>query len=465
MLVVLGGVLFLDSLDLSMIGVALPDIRAALDMSPSTAQWLVSAYILGYGGLLLLGGRAADLLGRRRVFLAAVLVFGLASVVGAFLSDPSTLIALRFIKGLAAAFTVPAGLSIITTTFAEGAARNRAFSIYTVCGASGFSLGLVAGGVLTEISWRAALFFPGPVALLLFVVGTSVIATTKNDPFSFAKFDLFGAMTSTAALLLLVFTVVRAPDAGWGSAETLGGFVLVALLFAAFIAIERSHAHPLIRLGILRSKSLVHANLAGFAMFGGYASFQFLVTLYVQEQLGWSALSMALAFLPAGLIVLCSAPFMGRVLNLVPTSTLIALGLAAFVLAYGWFTLAEPGQNYFRFMFPTIVLLGIGFGLLFPAVNAQATAGVEDHEQGLASGLLNTFIQVGGALLIAVATAITAAATKSAEGGAGADPSSLPPGMVAAVAVASGLTFVALVWTLALAAHGRRGNLPRLVDA
>src|SRR5690242_292129 len=174
-LIVLGGALCLDGLDVSMVGVALPSIRSALGMSPSALQWIVSGYVLGYGGLLLLGGRAADLLGRRQVFLTAVAVFGIASVVSAALSSPEAIIALRFVKGVAAAFTVPAGLSIITTTFAEGPARNRALSIYTVVGASGFSLGLVFGGVLTEIGWRATFLLPGPVALLLVAVGLRVV--------------------------------------------------------------------------------------------------------------------------------------------------------------------------------------------------------------------------------------------------------------------------------------------------
>ncbi|MEO7269762.1 MAG: MFS transporter [Knoellia sp.] len=441
---VLGAVLFLDGLDLSMIGVALPEIRQALDLDPSSAQWLISGYILGYGGFLLLGGRASDLLGRRRAFLVAALVFGLASVVSAVVDAPTLIVALRFLKGVAAAFTVPAGLSIITTTFAEGAARNRAFSIYTVCGASGFSLGLVAGGLLTEISWRAALFFPGPVALILFFLGWKVIPRSASQPFSLKHFDVAGALTSTFALLLLVLTVVRAPAAGWGSAATLGGFVGAAVLMVAFVVIEQRHPHPLVRLGILRSPGLVHANLAGLVMFGGYAAFQFLVSLYLQEQLGWSAISMALGFLPAGLIVLASALRIDRLLNRADTRVLVAVGLTSFVLAYGWFLTARPDQPYARFLLPTMLLLGIGFALTFPAVNAQATAGVDDEEQGLASGLLNTFVQVGGALMIAVVTAITATASE----GRTADPSQLPPGVVPSITVVIVLTSIGLIGTL-----------------
>src|SRR5690242_6803860 len=250
LLVVLAGALFLDGLDISMVGVALPSIGEDLHMSPSALQWIVSGYVLGYGGLLLLGGRSADLLGRRSVFLFAVGAFGIASVASAFLSNDLALIGLRFVKGVAAAFTVPAGLSIITTTFAEGPARNRALSIYTVCGASGFSMGLVFGGLLTELGWRMTFLLPGPAALLL----------------------LFA------------------------------GLVLAAL----FVSVELRHDHPLVRLGILRSARVVHANLAGAVMFGAYVSFQFVVTLYLQNALGWSPLAMALGFLPAGILVVAS---------------------------------------------------------------------------------------------------------------------------------------------------------------
>ena len=195
LLVVLAGALFLDGLDISMVGVALPSIGEDLHMGQSQLQWIVSGYVLGYGGLLLLGGRASDLFGRRRVFLVALGVFGVASVASAFVDINAVIIALRFVKGIAAAFTVPAGLSIITTTFAEGPARNKAFSIYTVCGASGFSLGLVFGGLLTELSWRATLLFPGPVALALLFAGLRVIPTAPRTPMHWRQFDALGALT------------------------------------------------------------------------------------------------------------------------------------------------------------------------------------------------------------------------------------------------------------------------------
>ncbi|WP_212756119.1 MFS transporter [Flexivirga aerilata] len=455
LLVVLCGALFLDGLDISMVGVALPSIKTALGMDPSSLQWIVSAYVLGYGGLLLLGGRASDLLGRRRVFLAAVLVFGVASVISAVISIEQLLIAMRFVKGIAAAFTVPAGLSIITTTFAEGRARNKAFSIYTVCGASGFSLGLVFGGLLTELSWRATLLFPGPIALALFAVGWRVLPRVAAERrFRMAEFDVFGAVASTLSVLILVYTVVRAPETGWASGQTLGLFAASAILAATFVAVELKHPHPLVRLGILRSLRLVHANISGFVMFGGYAAFQFLVTLYVQDSLGWSPIGMAMAFLPAGVLVVASATKIDRLLDRVNTTALVGAGLAAFLAAYALFLRVQPGMSYWNFLFPTIILLGVGFALTFPAINSQATEGVDSDEQGLASGLLNTFVQVGGAVMMAVVTAITA-------GGSGTiRPGALLPGMTTAVVVILGLTiagFALTVWVLG-ATRNRRGT-------
>lgn len=449
LLVVLAGALFLDGLDVSMVGVALPSMGSELAMDQAQLQWIVSGYVLGYGGLLLLGGRASDLLGRRRVFLTALAVFGVASVVSAATEIDTLIIALRFVKGVAAAFTVPAGLSIITTTFAEGPARNKALSIYTVCGASGFSLGLVFGGLLTELSWRATLIFPGPVALLLLVVGARVIVKSPRAAFNWSHFDVIGAVTSTSALLILVFAVVQAPEVGWAATSTIVLFVIAGLLAAAFIAVEVRHKHPLLRLGILRSITLVHANLSAAAMFGGYVAFQFVVTLYLQNSLGWSPIEMALGFLPAGVLVVASAFFMDRVLDRVSTKLLIAGGFVAFLIGYLWFLRVEPGMNYFVFLLPTILFLGIGFAATFPSVNSQATAGVSDDEQGLASGLVNTSIQIGGALMMAVITAILG----SAEPGR---PGELIGGMVPAITVIAVLTVVALVSTLGLIGWERR---------
>src|ERR1700728_3628369 len=220
-LIVLCGALFLDGLDVSMVGVALPDIRNALGLSTSSLQWIVSGYVLGYGGLLLLGGRAADLLGRRRVFLAALALFAVASLLGGLVSSPELLIGARFVKGIAAAFTAPAGLSLLTTTFREGPRRNRAISVYSAFGASGFSLGLVLSGLLTEVSWRLTLLVPAPVTLLILIAAIRVIPRGERATGSGRRFDVPGAVTVTGAMLLLVYTLVSAGQAGWASARTI----------------------------------------------------------------------------------------------------------------------------------------------------------------------------------------------------------------------------------------------------
>jgi MFS family permease len=405
-LVVLCGALFLDALDVSMVGVALPSIRTDLGLSTASLQWVVSGYVLGYGGLLLLGGRAADLLGRRRVFLAALAAFAVASLLGGLVSTGPLLIAARLIKGAAAAFTAPAGLSIITTTFAEGPARNRALSIYSAFGAGGFSLGLVLSGLLTEVSWRLTLLLPAPVAALVLVGAIRLIPRGEAAGRAGRRFDLPGAATVTAGMLLLVYAVVSAPQAGWGSARTLTCFAGAAALLAAFVVIERRSRDPLLRLGIFRSRPLTRANLGAMILFGSYVSFQFLVTQYLQTMAGWSALATGLAFLPAGVLVAIASTQMGPALDRFGPALAIAVAFACLAAGYAWFLRAGPAPDYPAVILPAVLLIGAAFGLGFSSLNIQATAGVDDHEQGLASGVLQTSFQIGGAIVLAVVTAV-----------------------------------------------------------
>src|SRR4051794_5338142 len=249
-LFLLCGIVFLDGLDVSMVGVALPSIQADLGLTTSQLQWVISAYVLGLGGVLLLGGRASDLLGRRRVLIVALAVFTLASLVGGLVSDGTLLIAGRFLKGLAAAFTVPAALSLITTTFTEGPARNKAMGIFNAFCASGFSFGLVFGGLLTEIGWRWTFLLPVPVAALLLFAIPRYIARDRPYLGPKRRYDIPGALLLTAGMLLLVRTIVEAPNQGWGDPQTIAGFALSAALLAAFVTVERRASQPLVRLGI-----------------------------------------------------------------------------------------------------------------------------------------------------------------------------------------------------------------------
>ena len=450
-LLVLCGALFLDALDVSMTGVALPSIRADLGMSTSSLQWVVSAYVLGYGGFLLLGGRAADLLGRRRMFLISLGVFVVASALGGLANDGTLLVITRFIKGVSAGFTAPAGLSIMTTSFAEGPARNKALSIYTATGATGFSLGLVFSGLLTEIGWRWVFLFPAPLALLVLLAAIRLVpddrARAAERPAR--RFDLAGAVGVTAGMLILVFTLVEAPDAGWTSARTLAGFAAAAAILAAFVAHERRVEAPLVRLGILRSGSLVRANLGAMALIGGWFGFQFIVTLYMQQVRGWSALETGLAIFPGGMLVALLAPRMAPLVERFGVSRLIGAGLASAGVGYALFLPIGLDSGYVAAMLPTFLLTGLGFGLAYGPLNIAATNGVAPEEQGLAGGLVNTSFQFGGALVLAVATAVN-----NAGAGDGGSPQALMDGFHAAIVV----SLVVAVLGVAVTALRRRGG-------
>jgi MFS family permease len=456
-LIVLGGALCLDALDVSMVGVALPSIRTSLGLSTSSLQWIVSGYVLGYGGLLLLGGRAADLLGRRRVFLAAVAAFAVLSLLGGLTSVPGLLIGARFIKGVAAAFTAPAGMSLLTTTFPEGPMRNRAFSVYSAFGGSGFSLGLVLSGLLTAVSWRWTLLVPAPVALIVLAAGWWLIPRDAREKGKAAakrrSFDLPGAFTVTLSMLLLVYTVVSAQQAGWASARTIGSFVLVAAGLAAFVWIESRSRDPLMPLQILRSGALRRANIGAVTLFGSYVSFQFLATQYLQSLAGWSPISTALAFLPAGVMVAVLSVGVGPLLGRFGPGRLAAAAFACLAIAYAVFLRAGVTPDYPAVLLPTMVLVGLAFGLGFSALSVAATDGMPNEEQGLAASLFQTSFQVGGALVLAVVTAVV-------EAGGGASLST-PTATLAAYRPALFLiTGVAAAGALVAIAGLRRGASP-----
>ncbi|WP_258045963.1 MFS transporter [Leifsonia shinshuensis] len=407
-------VIALDGLDVSMVGVALPSIGKELGLQPGALQWIVSGYVLGYGSLLLLGGRLADLLGRRTVLLVALSVFTVASLAGGLSMDAGLLIASRFVKGVAAAFTAPAAFSLITTNFEEGPERNKAISIFTTFAASGFSLGLIMSGLMTSLSWRWTFLFSVPLAVLALVLGFLFVPKDARE--RGAGHDVVGAILLAAGMLLLVYTVVSAPGAGWGSLPTVLGFVVAGVLLAAFVVLELRVRHPLIRFGIFRVASVLRANLTAITLFGSYVSFQFVLTLYLQDVLGWSPLAMALALLPTGLVVVASAPFTDRLIDRFGPTTLIVVGLGSLSAGYLLFLRLGTAPVYWLDVLPPVVLLGVGFGVGFPSIQVQATTGVHDDEQGLAAGLVQTSAQVGGALALAVTTALIAGGPSAGAG-------------------------------------------------
>jgi MFS family permease len=455
-LIVLCGALFLDALDVSMVGVALPAIRADLGLTTTSLQWIVSGYVLGYGGLLLLGGRAADLLGRRRVFLAALALFAVASLLGGLVSSPELLIAARFVKGIAAAFTAPAGLSLLTTTFHEGPMRNRAISVYSAFGASGFSLGLVLSGLLTEVSWRLTLLVPAPIALITLIAAVRVIPRHAPVDRRGRRFDIPGAVTATAAMLLLVYTVVSAQQAGWGSARTVGSFAVAAALLAGFTWIELHSADPLVRLGMFRLGALTRANIGAVTLFGSYVSFQFLVTQYLQTLSGWSALATALAFLPAGVVVVALSIRMGSLIDRFGTARITIVAFACLVAGYAVFLQVGTRPDYPSVILPAVLLIGIAFGLGFSSLSLAATAGVPDAEQGLAASLFQTSFQVGGAVVLAIVTAVVDAGGANRVISAQATLSAYRP----ALAVITGVSAIGAVAALTALLPARRRPAP-----
>jgi predicted MFS family arabinose efflux permease len=299
----------------------------------------------------------------------------------------------------------------------------------------------VFSGLLTEVGWRWTFFLPVPIALVALVAAYRLLP--RDRPQRSGGYDLPGAITGVAAMMLLVYTVVEAPEAGWAAPRTVIQFVAVALLLAAFVTIERRSAHPLVRLGILRSGPLARANLGVTVFFGAYLGFQFVVMLYLQSVLGWSALQTALGFLPAALIVAFGSPRMEPLIDRVGTSRTIAAGVVAHVAGYLLFLLVDRSAPYVVGVLPSMVLLGIGFTLAFASFNIQATAGIPDDEQGLAGGLLNTSLQVGGAIGLAVVTAVLVA---NGEGRTG--PDALLAGFTPALVVITGFAVVGLVIAL-----------------
>ncbi len=409
-LLVLCGTVFLEGLDVSMMGVALPSMRADLGLSTSSLQWVVSAYVLGYGGFVLLGGRAADLFGRRRMFLLWLAVFIAFSGLGGLATGGWMLIVARFVTGVSAGFLTPASLSIITTSFAPGEVRNRALLVYGGAGAGGFSLGMVVGGLLTTAGWRWVFFAPVIVATLLLVAAHRVLTGVGEaaPPDGRRTFDIAGALSLTGGMLLLVLGVVRAADVpGLATTATL---VASAALLAAFVVVERRSPAPLVRLGILRSAPLVRANVGALLFVGSFIAFQFIVVLYLQELRGWSALETGLALLIAGIDAILAPTVTPWFVRRFGNVAVILAGMLLGAAAYATFLRVGDDWSY-GMMVPGLVLIGLAFALTYGPLTIAATEHVDEAEQGLAGGLLNASVQFGGALMLAVVTAVNVAVT------------------------------------------------------
>jgi EmrB/QacA subfamily drug resistance transporter len=407
---------FMVILDATIVNVALPSIQRDLDLGEANLQWIVNAYALVFGGFLLLGGRAGDLLGRKRLFLIGLVIFTVASLLNGLSVSSGMLIGSRALQGLGAALISPAALSIISTTFAEGAERARALGVWAAIAIGGSAVGLVLGGFLTEaLSWPWIFFVNVPVGVVGFVLSFLLVPESK-DEHAQRRFDIAGAVTVTGGLMALVYAIVKAETAGWTSAETVGFFALSALLLAAFIVIERRSAAPLVRLSIFRVRSLTTANLVMFLVAAGMFAMFFFNTLYIQRVLGFGPLKAGLAFLPFTAGIMVSA---GIASQFAPRIGVRPVATAGMLLsAAGMLLLARlpVDGSYAVDVLPPILLTSLGMGAVFMPLTLVATTGLENEDQGLASGLFNTSQQIGGALGLAILSTLAAGRAASFNG-------------------------------------------------
>jgi len=394
---------FMIILDASIVNVALPSIGRDLAFSQGDLSWVVNAYTLVFGGFLLLGGRLADLLGRRRMFIAGMSLFAFASLLGGLAQSDMQLIAARALQGLGAALVSPAALSIVTTTFREGRERNAALGVWGAVAGSGGAAGVLLGGVLTEyLGWEWVLFVNVPIGILVVALAPRLLNESR-DTSRERHFDLAGAVTVTAGLALLVYTLVDAHDAGWGSSQTLGLGAIALALLTTFVVWELRQPQPLVPFSIFRLRTLRGSNvisiLIGMALFSMF----FFISLYLQQVLGYDALKAGLSSLPLALTIIVSAGVASQLVTRVGFKPTLIAGLLFVTAGLAWFSqVSAPGGSYVGdVLFPSL-LAAIGLGLSFVSVTIGAMAGTRPHEAGLASGLINTSQQVGGALGLAI---------------------------------------------------------------
>jgi EmrB/QacA subfamily drug resistance transporter len=410
---------FMVILDATIVNVALPSIQRDLDFSAADLQWVINGYTLAFGGFLLLGGRAGDLVGRRRVFLAGVLVFSLASLLNGLSTSAEMLVAARALQGLGAALVSPAALSIITTTFADGPERTKALGVWGAIAAGGGAFGLLLGGILTDqLSWEWIFFVNVPVGALTALAAIRLVPESRAERRP-GSFDLAGAVSVTAGLMVLVYAIVKAESFGWGSARTLGLAGLGLALLALFVAVERRSSAPLVRLDLLRVRSLAAANIVMLIVAGGLFAMFFFASLYVQDILGYSPLRAGVAFLPVTAGIVVGAGLAQPLIKHINVRWVSIGGMA--LAATGLFILSgTPADGtYARDLLPGLIAMSIGMGLTFVPVTLIATTNVEAEDAGLASGLFNTSQQVGGALGLAVLSTLAADRTTGVLSGLG----------------------------------------------
>jgi EmrB/QacA subfamily drug resistance transporter len=448
-LALLSVVQFMVVLDIAIVNVALPSIKLDLGFSQENLQWVISAYALVFGGFLLLGGRAADLLGRRRIFLAGVIVFTASSFLAGLAWSEASLIGARALQGLGAAIISPAALSILTTTFREGRERNIALGVWGAVGGFGAAAGVLMGGVLTDsLSWEWIFFVNVPVGLVALAL-TPLLLTESRDA-RVRRFDLPGAALVTGGLSSLVYAITQAGQDGWVAGETLASFGVALVLLAAFGAWELRHPEPLMRFGILQIRTVSGANVAGFIMGTAMFAMFLMLTLYMQQVLGYSAMKTGIAYLAvAGTAILWSA-VAAQLVTRVGVKPVLVAGMATLTAGLIYFTQVSVGGSYVGDLLPGFLLIGLGIGFSFVPISIAALAGVQPSEAGLASGLINTSQQIGGALGIAALSTIATTRTEDALASGSPLPVALVDGFEGAFVAGVGIALLGVVAALVL---------------
>ena len=452
-LILLAAAQFVVVLDASIVNVALPSIGEDLDMAASDLSWVVNAYTLFFGGFLLLGGRMADLLGRRRVFMGGLVLFALASLAGGLAQNDIQLIVARAVQGLGAAILSPAALSIVTTTFREGAERNKALGVWGAVAGSGGAAGVLLGGVLTDaLSWQWVLFVNVPIGLAAAAIAPYMLADTR-DTDTHRSFDVAGAVTITAGLSILVYALVDAEDAGWGSTQTVVLLAVSALLLAAFTFVERRAKAPLVPFGIFRLRTLSASNGVGLLLGMSLFSMFFFVSLYMQNVLGFDALETGFAYLPLALTIIITAGVASQLVTRLGFKPVLMLGLALTAAGLVGFAQVSADGSYLADVLVPSIVAGAGLGFAFVPVTIGAVAGTRNEESGLASGLINTSQQIGGALGLAILSTIAFSGVSQASP----DPAALTDGFSDAFLVGAGFAIVGfLIATFAVRTEDSR---------
>jgi len=450
-LVLLCSAQFVVVLDASIVNVALPSIGKALDFSQENLPWVVNAYVLTFGGFLLLGGRTADLLGRRRVFMAGLLLVAVASLAAGFAATEGQLIAARAAQGLGAAIISPAALSIVTTTFSDGAERNKALGVWGAVAGSGGAAGVLLGGILTDgLGWEWVLWVNVPVGLIAFALSPGLIAESRAESETRA-FDVAGAVTVTAALSVLVYALVDASSAGWGSTQTLGLIAVSVALLASFVAIELRAAKPLVPFSIFRIRTLTGANVVGLLVGASLISMFFFISLYMQQVLGYSAIHAGLSYLPLALVIMASAGIASQLVTKVGYKPVLAAGMLFIVIGLTWFSRVSVGGGFTTDILGPSLFAAAGLGFAFVTTTIAAVSGVEENEAGLASGLINTSQQIGGALGLAVLSTVATSRTDDAISSGGSNlHTALTEGFQSAFLGGAAIALLGFVLTLVL---------------